>query len=141
MEIYVYFQDQSNRIRELRFGSEKGEWYEDSPTGINLLKGLSGTSIACVADSAFGVKRRICSQSAVREVQQCHYEASRNQWSVGMSPILRCSQSLEAIANVGQKRIRISISTLPRASTARLDSDIAPTRGTSESMLMMAERC
>ena len=93
--IYVYFQDQSNRVRELRFGSEKGEWYEDSPTGIELLKGLSGTNIVCVADSAFGEKRRICSQSAGREVQQCYYEAGKNKWFLGTSPVLQCSQSLK----------------------------------------------
>ena len=84
MEIYVYFQDESNRIRELRFRSEESEWHEDSPTGIGLLKGLSGTSITCAADSANGVKRWICCQSEARQVQRFTYEANGNRWTEGM---------------------------------------------------------
>ena len=39
MEIYVYLQ-RKQPIRELKVTSEKGEWYEDSPTGIDLCNGL-----------------------------------------------------------------------------------------------------
>ncbi|RPB27810.1 hypothetical protein L211DRAFT_465341 [Terfezia boudieri ATCC MYA-4762] len=82
MEIYVYFQEVENRIRELRFASEKGEWYEDSPNGINHLKGLSGTSIACAADSApNNANRWMYSQSTSREVQGCIYEANGKKWT------------------------------------------------------------
>ncbi|KAF8419169.1 hypothetical protein EV426DRAFT_616170 [Tirmania nivea] len=86
MEIYLYFQDQSNRIRELRFESEKSEWYEDSPTGIKLLKGLSGTSIACAADSTWSEKRWMYSQSAEREVQQFMYQTNGNKWTLENPP-------------------------------------------------------
>ena len=97
MEIYVYFQDRRNRIRELRFVLEKREWFEDSPTGSNHLKGLSGTSIACVDDVEFSV-RLMCSQSPEREVQQCHYNAgSEPIWIVGTWPIRQCSRSLQDI--------------------------------------------
>ena len=83
MEIYVYFQDESDRIRELRFGSENLEWYEDSPDGIGFLKGLSGTSIACAADSRWRAKRWVYSQSTAREVQMCWYSVNRKQWTLG----------------------------------------------------------
>ncbi|RPB27811.1 hypothetical protein L211DRAFT_833794 [Terfezia boudieri ATCC MYA-4762] len=86
MEIYVYFQDQNNRIRELRFGSEKGEWYEDSTTGYNLLKGLSGTSIVCSADSTWSAKRWVYSQSAVRDIQQFMYQSNGNKWTLESPP-------------------------------------------------------
>ena len=83
MEIFVYFQEESKRIRELKFTSESSEWYEDSPTGIDLLKGLSGTSIACAADSAYGVKHWMYSQSTAREVQELIHQASGNKWTLG----------------------------------------------------------
>jgi len=80
MEIYVYFQDQRNHIRELRFGSEKGEWHEDRPTGIELLKGLSGTSITCATGSSW---RCVVSQSAAGDVQELLYSADENNWTSG----------------------------------------------------------
>ena len=83
MEIYVYFQDQSNRIRELKFEAEKGEWYEDSPTGLKLLTALSGTSIVCAADSTWSAKRWVYNQSAVRDVQQFLYQTNGNKWTLG----------------------------------------------------------
>lgn len=82
-EIYVYFQDQSNRIRELRFVSEKCEWYEDNPTGIDLLKGLSDTSIVCGADSTYDPQRWVYSQSTTRDLQQCRYPVKENKWVIG----------------------------------------------------------
>jgi len=91
MEIYVYFQDQSNRIRELKFASEKGEWYEDSPTGLKLLKGLSGTSIVCAADSTWSTKRWVYSQSAVRDVQQFMHQTNGDKWTLGMCPMQQTS--------------------------------------------------
>ncbi|KAF8432055.1 hypothetical protein BGX38DRAFT_280594 [Terfezia claveryi] len=54
MEILVYFQDESNRIRELGFKAETREWYEDS---IDLFNGLSGTSISRGVDSKYYVRR------------------------------------------------------------------------------------
>jgi len=81
MGIYIYFQDENNRIRELKFAPEKGDWNEYSPTGIEHLKGLSGTSIACAADSGYGVKRWMYSQSTARKVQQCMHQANGDSWT------------------------------------------------------------
>ncbi|KAF8419170.1 hypothetical protein EV426DRAFT_720130 [Tirmania nivea] len=101
MEIFVYFQDENNRIRELRFESEKSEWYEDSPPGIDLLKGLSGTSIVCGADSTHGIKRWMYSQSTAREVQQCRYEANRTEWILEDSKIQYFSQCFDRKVRLG----------------------------------------
>ena len=84
MGIYLYFQDQNNRIRELNFEGEKGQWFEPSPAGIDPPKGLSGTSIACSADPGYGSKCWMYCQSAARAIQQYHYQAYGNKWTIGM---------------------------------------------------------
>ena len=83
MEIFVYFQDESDRIRELRLSTETGEWYEDSPAGMKLLKGLSGTSLACAAHQGSKVYRWVFSHSTEREVQgRVHFTDGENTgWS------------------------------------------------------------
>lgn len=79
-KIFLYFQDESNRIRELRFSAEKNEWYEDSPNDIELLKALGGTSLACAANSGYDVRHWVYSQSTKRDVQEFMYEAKGNKW-------------------------------------------------------------
>ena len=82
-KIFVYFQDESNRIRELRFAAEDGQWYEDSSNGIDLLKALGGTSLACAADSAHGGTHGVYSQSTTRGVQE-HYQTWAKKWTLRM---------------------------------------------------------
>jgi len=150
MEIYVYFQDHTNRIRELRFGLEGREWYEDSPAGGKLPKGLGGTSIACAADSEYGVKRWVYNQSPKGGIYQSMYKADGDTWipgtyslvlAMGLTNAAKVCREFDVWELTRQKIIRISIIILPRALTATLDSDIVLTLIISECMPMMVVKC
>ncbi|RPB27040.1 hypothetical protein L211DRAFT_865950 [Terfezia boudieri ATCC MYA-4762] len=77
MEIFLYFQDESNRIRELRFKAETREWYEDN---IDLFNGLSGTSISRGADSGYNLRRSMYIQSSARVIDEFYYK--ENEWTL-----------------------------------------------------------
>ena len=125
MEIYLYFQDQSNRIRELRF------------------EGKTGT-FACGAGSGYASTRWMYTQSAERDIQEFEYLGSANKWIISKPLELRFTQDRQQTfdlgANIKQQQVHYPQS-LSRGSTARLASDIAPTSDTFESISIMAAKC
>ena len=80
-EIHVYFQDEQNRIRDLRYSGEEKRWYEDYPENWKSLKALSGASIAAANEYSYGVQRWVYTQSAERWAQQYMYQKKGNKWS------------------------------------------------------------
>ena len=76
----MYFQDEQNRIRDLRYSGQKKRWYEDHPENWKSLKGLSGASIVAGNESTYGVKRWVYTQSAERWAQQYMYQKQGNKW-------------------------------------------------------------
>ena len=100
MEIYLYFQDQSNRIRELRFEGKTGTWDELCPTGAARLKGLAGTSIACGADSGYASARWMYTQSAGGDAREYEYQGDKNKWTLSKSLELRLTKSLQQIIDL-----------------------------------------
>ena len=91
MEVFLYFQDELNLIRALRFSDKTCQWNEDCLTNSNKLCALSGSSIACASDSTYGKKRWCIVQSEQRQVQQFRNEESRKDWIIGTLRCLRCT--------------------------------------------------
>ena len=91
MEVCLYFQDDRNLFRALRFSDKTCQWHEDCLTNFDKLCALSGSSIACASDSTYGKKRWCFVQSEQRHVQQYRNEESRKDWIIGTLHCLRCT--------------------------------------------------